>query len=126
MPADAIAQDPMAHRYFDYPRPGSIYRLPDIPSLVRGPTYVKLPSGRDIEVPAQLKTSAAVPGQVHDNNKAGSSMDDLIKLLSGKRRDAAPAGFKTGGVFDVNTQNPLLHPREAPRQATVNGQGVQF
>ena len=126
MPLEAMAQDPMAYRYFDYPRPGSIYRLPDIPSLVRGPTYVKLPSGRDIEVPAQLKTNAAVPGQVHDNNKAGTSMDDLVKLLGGKRRDAPPAGFKAGGMFDRNTQNPLAHPREAPRQATMNGQGVQF
>ena len=126
MPLEAMAQDPMAYRYFDYPRPGSIYRLPDIPSLVRGPTYVKLPSGRDIEVPAQLKTNAAVPGQVHDNNKAGTSMDDLVKLLGGKRRGAPPAGFKAGGTFDRNAQNPLAHPREAPRQATMNGQGVQF
>ena len=126
MPSEAIAHDPMAYRYYDYPMPGSIYRLPDIPSLVRGPTYVKLPSGRDIEVPAQLKSHPAVPGQVHDNNKAKTSLDDLVKLLSGKRRDAPPAGYKAGGIFDVNTQNPLMHPREAPRQATVGGTNVQF
>jgi len=46
MPEEAIAHDPMAYRYFDYPRTGSIYRLPDIPMIVRGKTYVQLPSGR--------------------------------------------------------------------------------
>ena len=98
MPLEAMAYDPMSYRFFDYPMPGSIYRLPDIPSLVRGPTYVKLPSGRDIEVPAQLKTHPAVPGQVHDDNKGKTSLDDLVKLLSGKRRDAPPAGYRTGGI----------------------------
>ena len=46
MPEEAIAHDPMAYRYFDYPRTGSIYRLPDIPMIVRGKTYVQLPSSR--------------------------------------------------------------------------------
>ena len=115
MPSEAIAHDPMAYRYYDYPMPGSIYRLPDIPSLVRGPTYVKLPSGRDIEVPAQMKTHAAVPWQVHDNNKAKTSLDDLMKLLSGKRRDAPPAGFKAGGLFDVN------EPSDAPPRGPQTG-----
>ena len=49
MPADAMYADPCAHRYFNYPRPGSIYTLPDIPSLVRGPTVVLLPSGKEME-----------------------------------------------------------------------------
>ena len=38
MPAEALTGDPMSYRFYGYPRPGSIYRLPDNPRLVRGPT----------------------------------------------------------------------------------------
>ena len=68
MPVEAL-QDPLTFRYYDYPRPGSIYRLPDIRSLVRGPTFVKLPSGKDIQVPPQMKNDVAVPAQVHENEQ---------------------------------------------------------
>ena len=44
---DIKYSDPCGWRYCDHPRPGSIYTLPDIPELVRGPTVVLLPSKRD-------------------------------------------------------------------------------
>ena len=120
MPAEGLTSDPMSYRYFDYPRPGSIFRLPDNPRLVRGPTYVKLPSGQDVQVPAQLKRSVIAPGQVHENDHAQNSMQQLLNLLSGKRGSDTPAGFKTGGKFDRPVQNPLLHPREGPRRCSID------
>ena len=66
MPTDALYADPCAWRYSDYPRPGSIYRLPDLVRLVRGPTLVLLRSGKEIKVPAQLKSEVASPAEVHD------------------------------------------------------------
>ena len=83
MPSDAMIADPCAHRYFDYPRPGSIYTLPDIPSLVRGPTVVLLPSGKEIRVPAQMKQMVASPAETHDVKDGQNKMQDLIKRDEG-------------------------------------------
>ena len=44
--------------------------------------------------------------------KGQSSLEDLLKILKGDKRQGPPPGFKTGSVFDHNVQNPLLHPRE--------------
>ena len=51
--------DPCAWRYCDHPRPGSIYTLPDVPELVRGPTLVLLPSGKEIRVPRMERNVVA-------------------------------------------------------------------
>ena len=126
MPVDALAHDPMAYRYYDYPMPGSIYRLPDIPSLVRGKTYVKLPSGRDIEVDPQFKNDAPVPAAVHENKQSNNALEDLLKQMTGKRTEGPPPGFKAGGLFDKNTQMPLLHAHEGPRHADHDYGHVQF
>ena len=112
-----MMHDPMAYRYFDYPRTGSIYRLPDIPMLVRGKTYVTLPSGRDIEVDPQFARDEHVPAAQHENGQANSSLEHLLKQLTGQRTEGPPPGFKAGGLFDHNTQTPLLHAHEGPRRA---------
>ena len=91
MPEEAIAYDPMSYRYYDYPMPGSIFRLPDIPMLVRGKTYVKLPSGRDIEVDPEFKREQPVPAAVHEQGQAGNSLQDLLKQLTGKRTEGSRA-----------------------------------
>lgn len=126
MPEEAIAHDPMAYRYFDYPRLGSIYRLPDIPMLVRGKTYVQLPSGRNIEVDPEFKRDEAVPAAAHENQQAGSALEHLLKQLTGQRTEGPPPGFKAGGLFDRNTQTPLLHAHEGPRRAQHNGMNFNF
>ena len=123
MPAEAIAmQDAMSFRYYDYPRPGSIYRMLDDTRLVRGPTLVKLPSGKDIQVPAQMKIDAVCPAQVHDQKDAKGSMQELMNMLKGQRGTPMTPGFRTGGRFDRPAQTPLMHPREVPRQAGLAGQ----
>ena len=122
MPEDAIATDPMAYRYYDYPMVGSIFRLPDIPMLIRGRTYVKLPSGRDIEVDPQFKNDQPVPAAVHEQGKANSTMEQLLKQLTGQKTEGPPPGFKAGGLFEHNIQTPLLDAREGPRRA-AHGDG---
>ena len=124
MPVDAMIADPCAHRYFDYPRPGSIYTLPDIPSLVRGPTVVLLPSGKEIKVPAQMKQMVASPAEGHDMKENGSKMQELMKLLSAKQGPSAPTGFKVGraGAF----QQAKNHPREKMRRARHGGGTLNF
>ena len=124
MPADALIADPCAHRYFDYPRPGSIYTLPDIPSLVRGPTVVLLPSGKEIKVPAQMKQMVASPAETHDMNESGTKLRDLMKILNAKQGPSAPTGFKMGraGAY----QQAKNHPREQLRRARHGGGTLHF
>ena len=124
MPSDAMIADPCAHRYFDYPRPGSIYTLPDIPSLVRGPTMVLLPSGKEIRVPAQMKQMVASPAETHDVKDGQGKMQDLIKMLGAKQGPTAPKGFKIGraGAF----QQAKDHPREQVRRAQHGQHTLQF
>ena len=116
--------DPCAHRYFDYPRTGSIYTLPDIPSLVRGPTVVLLPSGKEIKVPAQMKQMVASTAETHDAKDSGSKMQELLKLLTAKQGPSAPSGYKIGraGAY----QQAKDHPREQVRRARLGGGTVAF
>ena len=124
MPADAMNAGPCAWRYFDYPRPGSIFRLPDIPSLVRGYTIVQMKSGHEVRVPAQLKSMVASPAETHDMQAAQGPMQQLLKVLQGRQGPTAPAGFKTGPA--ASFQDALGHPRERPREAMHNGQALHF
>lgn len=126
MPEETIATDPMAYRYYDYPRTGSIFRLPDIPVLVRGKTFVRLPSGRDIEVDPQFKRDEVVPAATHENEQAGNALQNLLKQLTGQRTEGPPPGFKAGGLFDHNTQTPLMHALEGPRRAMHNEVPMNF
>ena len=98
MPAEAMYADPVAHRYYDYPMVGSIYRLPDIRSLVRGPTIVRLRTGVEVRVPPTHPKHTTVPSQVHDTRDSQSAMASLMAMIAGKR----PAeSKKTEGIsFD--------------------------
>ena len=124
MPAEAMSSDPCAYRYFDYPRPGSIYTLPDIPSLVRGPTLVLMPSGKEIRVPDQMKQMVASPAETHDVKDGQGKMQELLKLLTAKQGPSAPSGFKIGraGAF----QQAKHHPREQVRRARHGGDTLAF
>ena len=84
MPANVFQGGPCAYRYTDYPRPGSIYRLPDDMRLQRGPTLVRLPGGREVRVPATERRSLATASQGHDMNTAQSKMAMMMAILSGK------------------------------------------
>jgi len=124
MPADALISDPCAWRYFDYPRPGSIYTLPDNLRLVRGPTVVLLPSGKEIQVPAQMKRLVASPAEVHDAADGQDKMQQLLKLLTAKQGPSQPTGFKAGPAPAF--QDAKNHPREQPRVARHGQQPLSF
>ena len=124
MPLDALSADPCAWRYYDYPRTGSVFTLPDIPSLVRGPTVVLLPSGKEIRVPAQFRQDVSSPAEIHDMRAGGDKMQSLLKLLTAKQGPSAPQGFKIGraGAFQTN----LEHPRDQPRLASHQGTELAY
>ena len=126
MPWDAMGMggDPCAWRYFDYPRPGSIYRLLDIPSLVRGPTVVLMPSGREVQVPAQVKHMVSSPAEIFDVRDSQSKMSKLIKLLSAKQGPSAPAGYKFGQAPAFQTARN--HPREQLRTSSHGRHTLAF
>ena len=69
-------------RFYDHPRPGSIYRLPDIKSLTRGVTYTFLPNGKRMTVPAQMKNNVKLHS--HAQVEGQGLAEALKKLLSGK------------------------------------------
>ena len=124
MPVDAMIADPCASRYYDYPRPGSIFRLPDLPQLVRGPTVVLLPSGKEIKVPAHMKQEVASPAEVHDMSASQDKMQQLMKMMTAKQGPSAPSGYKTGraGAF----QRANEHPRDQTRLASHQGMNIAF
>ncbi len=124
MPADALIADPCAHRYFDYPRPGSIYTLPDIPSLVRGPTVVLLPSGKEIQVPRMARNDVIAPAEIHTAVQGKGKLEDLLKMIGGKQGPSAPAGYKLGQAPAFQTARD--HPRQNPQNARHQGMDLAF
>ena len=117
-------KDPLSWRYCDHPRPGSIYTMPDIPQLVRGPTLVLMPSGREVEVPAMMKNDVQANANLHTNAEGTQKLQDLLKLLSGKQGPSAPDGFKTG--LAPSFQRRREHPRENPQLAAHGGLNLAY
>ena len=121
---DIKYEDPQAYRYCNHPRPGSIYRLQDIPQLVRGPTLVMLPSGKEIQVPRMARRDIQAKADVHDALQGQGKLQELMKLLGGKQGPSAPAGFKVGRApaFQLARE----HPRQNLQQARMGGSRIQF
>ena len=103
-------------RFCDHPRPGSIFRLPDIPQIVRGPTLVLLPSGKEITVPASAKHEVVAEADIHNATEGNLKLESLLKLLTLKDSD------KTGTVL----QRAMQHPREGLRLANHMGMNLAF
>ena len=121
---DIKYDDPQAYRYCDHPRPGSIFRLLDIPQLVRGPTLVMLPSGKEIKVPRMAKNEVQAPAEIHQAVQGKGKLDDLLKLLGGKQGPSAPAGFKAGRAPAF--QRARNHPRQSLQNARHGGRNIAF
>ena len=121
---DVKYYDAQAYRYSDHPRPGSIYRLLDIPELVRGPTLVLLPSGKEIQVPRMSRQEVSAPAEVHASMQGNAKLQDLLKMLSAKQGPAAPAGFKIGRAPAY--QRASEHPRQNPQMARHQGMNLAF
>ena len=76
---DVKYDDPQAYRYCDHPRPGSIFRLLDIPELVRGPTLVLLPSGKEIKVPRMARNEVKAPAEIHQSLQGQGKLESLLR-----------------------------------------------
>ena len=122
--SDIKYDDPQAYRYCDHPRPGSIYRLLDIPELVRGPTVVLLPSGKEIEVPRMARRDIQAKADIHAAVQGQGKLQGLMQLLQGKQGPAAPAGFKMGRA--PSFQRARDHPRQNPQLASHQGMNLAF
>ena len=116
--------DPQAYRYCDHPRPGSIYRLLDIPELVRGPTLVLLPSGKEIQVPRMERRDVVAPAEIHSQLQGNAKLQDLLKMLTAKQGPSAPAGFKMGRAPSFQLRRD--HPRQNPQRAGLGNDQVTF
>ena len=116
--------EPNAYRYYNHPRPGSIYRLKDIPQLVRGPTLVMLPSGKEIQVPRMARREIQAKADAHAAVQGTGKLQELLKLLGGKQGPSAPAGFKTGRApaFQIARD----HPRQNLQHARMGGGVINF
>jgi len=116
--------DPQAYRYCDHPRPGSIFRLADIPELVRGPTLVLLPSGKEIKVPRMARQDIQAKADIHTAVQGQGKLQDLLKMLGAKQGPSAPAGYKVGRApaFQIARD----HPRQNPQVARSQGMNLAF
>ncbi len=121
---DIKYDDPQAYRYCNHPRPGSIYRLQDIPHLVRGPTVVLLPSGKEIKVPRMARRDIQAKADIHAAVQGQGKLQDLLKSLVGKQGPSAPAGYKIGRA--PSFQLAREHPRERPQTARHKGMNIAF
>lgn len=121
---DIKYSDPCGWRYCDHPRPGSIYTLPDIPELVRGPTVVLLPSGKEIQVPRHERRDVTSHAEVHDAAAGKDKLQGLLKMLSAKQGPSAPSGFKMGSAPAF--QRARDHPRQNVQLAQHMGMNLAF
>ena len=120
MPRNVFQGGPCAWRYSDYLRTGSIYTLPDDHRLQRGPTIVRLPSGREMRVPATHPRNVQSHGNFHDTKNAQAQMQQLLALLSGK----ATAQAMPPGIGQAPAGRPEIgrHPFRMPRPHPGLGQ----
>lgn len=93
-------------RFYDHPRPGSIYRLPDIPSLTRGVTYTFMPNGKKMKVPAQTKRTVSMHS--HDQIEGEGFAEALKKLLAGNHD---PSDKFQKSMFDQPKKSSLFERR---------------
>ena len=113
-----------SRRYFDYPRPGSIYRKLDDPRLIRGPTLVKMRNGRDMKVPANFKKDVRSQAQSHDMGANKGIMEQLAAMMQG-RKPEGPEPQKGFGLKMPGFARPMPgRGQNMPRQGGIAGGGM--
>ena len=75
----------LSHRFYDQPMPGTIYRMRDDPTIVRGITYTFLPDGKSIRVPAMNRLLVRAAAESHNNDESGEIMQALQNIIMGKK-----------------------------------------
>ena len=74
----------MSWRSWDRPIIGTIFRLPDITSLVRGITFTILPDGESMRVPAMNRAEVRAHANKHADGEENEVMQALHDLMHGK------------------------------------------
>ena len=82
--------------------PGTIFRLPDDPSLQRGITYTILPDGRNLKVPAMSRLSVRSKANSHGNDEHADIVQALSDMLEGKKPVKGRARYNAHGQAHGN------------------------
>ena len=75
----------MAWRSHDRPLIGTIFRLPDDPSLVRGVTFTILPEGRKLRVPVMHRQDVRAQNEAHTQNESHDIVQALQDIIQGRK-----------------------------------------
>jgi hypothetical protein len=126
-------QKTMSWRSWDRPIVGTIFRLPDIPSLQRGVTFTILPDGSRMRVPVMNRMDVKAHSEKHAGGEENQIMQALHNLMHGKKpmggegaRDAwgrhAPQDQRLGqGGAIGDRHNPIPHARGVGPQQVIQG-----
>ena len=100
----------MSWRSWDRPIVGTIFRLPDIPSLQRGVTFTILPDGSRMRVPVMNRMDVRAHSEKHANGEEDQIMKALHNLMHGKK----PMSHIAHGRQGVEHQRFAQHGGSAP------------
>ena len=110
-------------RSHDRPIVGTIFRLPDITSLVRGITFTILPNGKSMRVPTMSRAKVRAESNKHAEGEESQIMQALHDLMHGKTPQAGRG--RRNPVRGHHTQHPELrgyqHVRAPPNREPRNG-----
>ena len=110
----ATKQKNMAWRFSDHPMPGWIYRLPDIPELVRGVTFTII-DGNATEVPSMQRNMVRASSEGHADKEHDEIVEALQNLIGGRR--AQPGDAERDGAG--------RHRRRVPQRAEPQNRNIR-
>ena len=122
----------MSWRSWDRPIVGTIFRLPDIPSLQRGVTFTILPDGSRMRVPVMNRMDVRAHSEKHANGEEDQIMKALHNLMHGKKPMGSPSHIAHGRQGEQHQRLPFgqapigdrHNPVPLPRGARRN-EGIQ-
>ena len=77
--------------------PGTIFRMRDDTTLLRGITYTILPDGRSLRVPAMNRLDVRASAESHSNNEQHDIVQALKDIMQGKKPVPGRARFNRHG-----------------------------
>ena len=104
-------------RSWDRPIVGTIFRLPDLTSLVRGITFTILPDGQSMRVPAMNRAEVRAQSNKHAEGEEGEIMQALHDLMHGKNPQAGRGARDKRGAHRVHQRADQQFGQHAPIRA---------
>lgn len=115
----------MAWRSFDRPIVGTIFRLPDITSLVRGITFTILPDGRSMRVPTMSRAEVRAHSNKHADGEENQIMQALHDLMHGKTPQPGRARRGARGRHHPHVRVRGEQVRAPPNREPRNGMPLE-